>query len=966
MAEVTVSELAKSVGATEDRLLKQMKEAGLPHTSVDAVVSDEEKQVLLSFLKSSHGEQGAAPRKITLKRKTTSTLKTGSGTGRKTVNVEVRKKRTYVKRPQAELETVAAGEESSSPEQEAAVDALQNEQERLEAEAERARAEAEAEAARLAAEEEALAKAKAEAEAKAKAEAEAKAKAEAEAKAKAEAEAKANNEVKADQDAAKSEDKTAENVVKKAEPAAPIRSSYSDDIEAMRIAAMERRKQQAEQEKRELEEKKAKVEADRRAAQEKKEKAAQAAQTAKAKPAPAKSAEKTTEVKPALRRKLEAASTAPAEADRSEDEPRKRRGRRSKSGPKKSSKTALYEQALEVFEEDEASKRSTRSLSRPTLKVKPTHGFKRPTEKQVYEVQLGETITVGELAKQMNVKAGDLIKRLMKMGEMVTINQSLDRETAQLIIEEMGHKVVFRSESELEEALVAETQSSEGTEVSRAPVVTVMGHVDHGKTSLLDYIRKTKVASGEAGGITQHIGAYRVKTSQGEIAFLDTPGHAAFTAMRARGAQATDVVILVVAADDGVMPQTEEAVNHARAAGVPLVVAINKCDKEAADPDRVKNELAAKDVIPEDWGGDTQFINVSAHTGEGIDDLLEAISLQAEMLELKAKVKVPATGVVIESRLEKGRGVVATLLVQNGELKRGDIVLAGQSYGRVRAMTNELGKQVKEAGPSTPVELLGLDTTPNAGDEFMVVADERRAREVAEQRGDKERRERMQRQQAAKLENMFANMEAGERKVLPVVIKADVRGSLEAILGALADIGNEEVSVNVVSSGVGGIAENDINLALTSGAIVLGFNTRADVAARKVAETEGVEIRYYSVIYNLLDEVKQALSGMLDPEIREEIVGIAQVRDVFRSPKFGAIAGCMVTEGTVYRNKPIRVLRDNVVIYQGELESLRRFKDDVQDVRNGMECGIGVKDYNDVKSGDQIEVYDIVKVAREL
>ncbi|MCO1334677.1 translation initiation factor IF-2 [Microbulbifer sp. OS29] len=962
MAEVTVSELAKSVGATEDRLLKQMKEAGLPHTSADAAVSDEEKQVLLNFLKNSHGEQGASPRKITLKRKTTTTLKTGSGTGRKTVNVEVRKKRTYIKRPQAEIDAEAGAEDAINSEQDAAVDVLQADQEILRAEqAEAERAEAEAEAARLAAEEEA--RLKAEAEAEAKAQAEAKAKAEAEAK------VKAQTEVGADQKAAQVEDKIAEKVVKKAEPAAPIRSSYVDDIEAMRIAAMERRKQQAEQEKRELEEKKAKIEADRRAAQEKKEKAVQAAQAAKAKPktapAPAKAAEKTDEVKPALRRKLEAA-TAPAEPGRTEDEPRKRRGRRSKSGPKKSSKTALYEQALEVFEEDEASKRSTRSLSRPNLRIKPTHGFKRPTAKQVYEVQLAENITVGELAKQMNVKAGDLIKRLMKMGEMATINQSLDRATAQLIAEEMGHSVVYRSESELEEALVAETQTKEGTEVSRAPVVTVMGHVDHGKTSLLDYIRKAKVASGEAGGITQHIGAYRVKTSQGEIAFLDTPGHAAFTAMRARGAQATDVVILVVAADDGVMPQTEEAVNHARAAGVPLVVAINKCDKEAADPDRVKNELAAKDVIPEDWGGDTQFISVSAHTGEGIDDLLEAVSLQAEMLELKAKVKVPATGVVIESRLEKGRGVVATLLVQNGELKRGDIVLAGQSYGRVRAMTNELGKQVKEAGPSTPVELLGLDTTPNAGDEFMVVADERKAREVAEQRADKERRERMQRQQAAKLENMFADMEAGERKVLPVVIKADVRGSLEAILGALADIGNEEVSVNVVSSGVGGIAENDINLALTSGAIVLGFNTRADVAARKVAETEAVEIRYYSVIYNLLDEVKQALSGMLEPEIREDIVGIAQVRDVFRSPKFGAIAGCMVTEGTVYRNKPIRVLRDNVVIYQGELESLRRFKDDVQEVRNGMECGIGVKDYNDVKDGDQIEVYDIVKVAREL
>ncbi|WP_295800616.1 translation initiation factor IF-2 [uncultured Microbulbifer sp.] len=936
MAEVTVSELAKSVGATEERLLKQMQEAGLPHTSADASVSAEEKQVLLNFLKSSHGstqgEENASPRKITLKRKTTTTLKTGSGTGRKTVNVEVRKKRTYVKR--------AADAEQAEPD----TTALKQAEEELAA-AEKAAAE------RALAEQQA-----AEAEAKERAEAEAKAKAEAEAKAKAEAEAKAAEAEEASKPAAAEESKVeaAEaEVEKKAKPEpAPVRTSYVDDIEAMRIAAMERRKKEAEREAAELEEKKAKVEAERaRLEQEKKEQAEKAKQPAAAEAA-----------KPALRRKHDAPT--PGE-DRDEDEPRKRRGRRGKSGPKKSSKTSLYDAALEAFESDEE-KRSTRSLSRPTLKVKNTHGFKKPTGKQVYEVQLGETITVGELAKQLNIKAGELIKRLMKMGEMVTINQSLDRETASLIVEELGHKVVLRSENELEEKLVAQSQEIEGEEVSRAPVVTVMGHVDHGKTSLLDYIRNTKVVSGEAGGITQHIGAYRVPTSQGEIAFLDTPGHAAFTAMRARGAQATDVVILVVAADDGVMPQTEEAIAHAKAAGVPLVVAINKCDKEAADPDRVKNELAAKDVIPEDWGGDTQFIEVSAHTGQGIDDLLEAVSLQSEMLELKAKIGVPATGVVIEARLEKGRGVVATLLVQNGELKRGDIVLAGQSYGRVRAMTNELGKSVKEAGPSTPVELLGLDSTPNAGDEFLVVADERKAREVAEQRADKERIERMQRQQAAKLENMFANMEAGEKKVLPVVVKADVRGSLEAILSALAEIGNEEVSVNVVSSGVGGIAENDINLALTSGAIVIGFNTRADVAARKLAETESVEIRYYSVIYNLLDEVKQALSGMLEPEEREEIVGIAEVRDVFRSPKLGAIAGCMVTEGTVYRNKPIRVLRDNVVIYQGELESLRRFKDDVQEVRNGMECGIGVKDYNDVKPGDQIEVYDIVKIARQL
>ncbi|MBY6190455.1 translation initiation factor IF-2 [Microbulbifer agarilyticus] len=943
MAEVTVSELAKSVGATEERLLKQMHEAGLPHTSADAKVSAEEKQVLLNFLKSSHGsskgEEDAAPRKITLKRKTTTTLKTGSGTGRKTVNVEVRKKRTYVKRAESDAE---------QPQEEVDTSALKKAEEELAA-AEKAAAER-AQAEKEAAEAEARAKAEAEAQAKEQAEKEA-----AEA-AKAEAEAKAEEAAKAEKPAAeaKSEAKPAP----KAKPApAPVRSSYVDDIEAMRIAAMERRKKEAEREAAELEEKKARVEAERkRVEEEQKERAEKAKQKT--------AADTSGGVKPSLRRKQEAAVDNSSTED---DEPRKRRSsRRGKSGPKKSSKTSLYDAALEAFDGDDDGKRGTRSLSRPTLKVKNTHGFKKPTGKQVYEVQLGETITVGELAKQLNVKAGELIKRLMKMGEMVTINQSLDRDTATLIVEEMGHKVVLLSENALEEALVAESQQEGGEDVSRAPVVTVMGHVDHGKTSLLDYIRETKVASGEAGGITQHIGAYRVKTSQGEIAFLDTPGHAAFTAMRARGAQATDVVILVVAADDGVMPQTEEAIAHAKAAGVPLVVAINKCDKEAADPDRVKNELAAKDVIPEDWGGDTQFIEVSAHTGQGIDELLEAVSLQSEMLELNAKVGVPATGVVIEARLEKGRGVVATLLVQNGELQRGNIVLAGQSYGRVRAMTNELGKSVKEAGPSTPVELLGLDSTPNAGDEFMVVADERKAREVAEQRADKERTERMQRQQAAKLENMFANMEAGEKKVLPVVVKADVRGSLEAILAALADIGNEEVSVNVVSSGVGGIAENDINLALTSGAIVIGFNTRADAAARKLAETESVEVRYYSVIYNLLDEVKQALSGMLDPEEREEIVGIAEVRDVFRSPKLGAIAGCMVTEGTVYRNKPIRVLRDNVVIYQGDLESLRRFKDDVQEVRNGMECGIGVKDYNDVKPGDQIEVFDIVKIAREL
>ncbi|MEM1155290.1 MAG: translation initiation factor IF-2, partial [Pseudomonadota bacterium] len=514
----------------------------------------------------------------------------------------------------------------------------------------------------------------------------------------------------------------------------------------------------------------------------------------------------------------------------------------------------------------------------------------------------------------------------------------------------------------LEEAL----SQQEGEQESRAPVVTVIGHVDHGKTSLLDYIRNSRVASGEAGGITQHIGAYHVETDHGMISFLDTPGHAAFTAMRSRGAKSTDIVILVVAADDGVMPQTEEAVQHARAADVPLIVAINKMDKEGADPERVKNELAAKEVIPEEWGGDTQFIPVSALTGDGINDLLDSVLLQAELLELTAARDVPAQGIVIESRLDKGRGPVASLLVQTGTLKQGDIVLAGLQFGRVRAMLDEDGKPSEEAGPSIPVEILGLNGTPDAGDQFAVVESERRAREIADSRQTKSRDTKLQRQQAAKLDNMFESMTAGERQTLNVVLKADVRGSLEAISAALMDLGNEEVQVNVVVGGVGGITETDVNLAMTSNAVIFGFNVRADNAARKLVENEGVDLRYYNVIYNLIDDVKAALTGMLAPELREEIVGIAEVRDVFSSPKYGQIAGCMVIEGTVYRSKPIRVLRDSVVIYEGELESLRRFKDDATEVRNGMECGIGVKNYTDVKVGDQIEVYEVKEIARSL
>ena len=596
---------------------------------------------------------------------------------------------------------------------------------------------------------------------------------------------------------------------------------------------------------------------------------------------------------------------------------------------------------------------------------KREHAFEKPAAPIVREVAIPEAITVAELADKMAVKAAEVIKVMFKMGAMVTINQVIDQETAQIVVEEMGHKFKLLNDNALEDD-VLDNISYDGHEVTRAPVVTVMGHVDHGKTSLLDYIRRAKVASGESGGITQHIGAYHVETGHGMITFLDTPGHAAFTAMRARGAKATDVVILVVAADDGVMPQTEEAIHHAKAAGVPIVVAVNKIDKEQADPDRVKTELAAKDVIPEDWGGDVQFIHVSAKSGEGIDALLDAVLLQSEILELKAVPEAPGKGVVVEARLDKGRGPVSTVLIQNGTLRKGDMVLAGLNYGRVRALIDENGKPIDEAGPAIPVEILGLDGTPDAGDEFTVVQDERKAREVALFRQGKFRDVKLARQQAAKLENMFENMGKGEVANLNIVLKTDVRGSLEAITAALLDLSTEEVKVNIISSGVGGIAETDANLALASSAILVGFNVRADATARSIVEREEIDLRYYSVIYELIDHVKQAMTGMLAPEYKEEIVGIAEVRDVFRSPKLGAIAGCMVVEGTVFRNKKIRVLRDNVVIYEGELESLRRFKDDVNEVRNGVECGIGVKNYNDVKEGDKIEVFDKVKVERTL
>ncbi|HUE90630.1 translation initiation factor IF-2 [Pseudomonas sp.] len=616
-----------------------------------------------------------------------------------------------------------------------------------------------------------------------------------------------------------------------------------------------------------------------------------------------------------------------------------------------------------VDEENDSFRRGGRGKGK--LKKRNAHGFQSPTGPVVRDVAIGETITVGDLAQQMSVKAAEVIKFMFKMGTPVTINQVLDQETAQLIAEELGHKVKLVSDNALEEQL-AESLKFEGEAIARAPVVTVMGHVDHGKTSLLDYIRRAKVAAGEAGGITQHIGAYHVETERGMVTFLDTPGHAAFTAMRARGAKATDIVILVVAADDGVMPQTIEAVQHAKAAGVPLVVAVNKIDKPGADLDRIRSELSVHGVTSEEWGGETPFVSVSAKVGTGVDELLEAVLLQAEILELKATPSAPGRGVVVESRLDKGRGPVATVLVQDGTLRQGDMVLIGSNFGRIRAMLDENGRPIKEAGPSIPVEILGLDGTPDAGDDMSVLTDEKKAREVALFRQGKFREVKLARAHAGKLENIFENMGQEEKKTLNIVLKSDVRGSLEALQGSLGGLGNDEVQVRVVGGGVGGITESDANLALASNAVLFGFNVRADAGARKIVEQEGLDMRYYNVIYDIIEDVKKALTGMLGSDVRENILGIAEVRDVFRSPKFGAIAGCMVVEGTVHRNRPIRVLRDDVVIFEGELESLRRFKDDASEVRNGMECGIGVKSYNDVKVGDKIEVFEKVQVARSL
>ena len=891
MAETTVKQLAEAVGTPVDRLLQQMKDAGLPQAAETDVVAEAQKESLLAYLKRSHGEETDGPKKITLKRRTLSTIKAGGSAGRgRTVNVEVRKKRTYVRRDDADVAAEVTPEVV---------------------------AEVVAEVAPVIVEEEVI----------------------------------------------------VAPVVEVVQPV-EVQEEPEDDLppkpmdpEAIRRAAFIASEKEAEARKNVLKEREEKAAAE----------AAEAAEKAKqAEVIKAKSS------KPdATKDSDDKAGSRKDKRDRKEIDIDEIQQKKAKHGNRKKRVEELQVEEVDDIliapgaELDDDLTPTTlgltgvaRSKRAAAPKAGPRHQFNAPTQDQVREVEVGESITISQLSQRMSIKARDVIKYLMGLGVMADMNAAIDQETAILVVEEFGHKVKLLDANEVEtsllEALVYDSEAE-----ARSPVVTVMGHVDHGKTSLLDYIRSAEVAGGEAGGITQHIGAYRVKTKLGEICFIDTPGHAAFSAMRARGASATDIIILVVAADDGVMPQTEEAINHAKSAGVPLVVAINKMDKEGADIDRVKNELAAKNVIPEDWGGDTQFLPVSALTGDGVDALLEAVLLQAELLELTAVQEGPAQGVVIESRLDKGKGSVATLLIQNGTLSRGDIVVAGENFGRVRAITDENGQTLASAGPATPVSIQGLNGTPGAGDPFTVTKDEKAAREVAEFRREKLKTERLA-TPVVSLDNLLENFGAQAVQSLNIVVKADVRGSLEAIVSALHDLGNDEVKVNVISSGVGGISENDVNYALTAQAVIFGFNVRAESSAKRLVDAESLDLRYYKVIYDLVDDVRDALSGMLAPEIREDIVGIAEVRDVFDSKKFGSIAGCMVIEGTVHRRKKIRVLRDHVVIYEGELESLRHFKDEVESIRSGTECGIGVKNYNDVRVKDQIEVFDTREVARQL
>jgi translation initiation factor IF-2 len=937
MSDVTVRQLAEVVGIPLDRLLAQLGGAGLRVSSADDMLSDAEKLKLLSYLRQSHGKDqpgGTDPKKVTLQRRTVSELKQGKVAGKnvKSVSVEVRKKRTYIKRselPESDERRVEA---------EKARIALDDKQR-----------ETQAEEALRQQRETGLRKAVEEA---------------------------PRNEIPTPQPeiaavapalVEEAAPKIVQPVVEEpkpapiavAEPAQPVEPSAKADA----IPLVEQKPRQAD-------EKPAASQPHVRPSDNVSTRSAPAGASARpsgqqpSRPAGAagrpSGAPGSRPAAPSGPPSRQTATPAVLPVPKGLDDA-KRGGGKKKGGGRRGEDDR--ETSVDDIKRGKFKKTKQRA---PMVMPEQRHGFEKPTAPMIHEVQVPEAITAADLAARMSVKAAEVIKALMKMGVMATINQTLDQETAMLLVEEMGHTAIAQAEDSLEAEMMATMALEENVEQQpRAPVVTIMGHVDHGKTSLLDYIRKSRVAASEAGGITQHIGAYQVKTDHGSVTFLDTPGHAAFTAMRARGAKVTDIVVLVVAADDGVMPQTKEAVEHSRAAGVPLVVAINKIDKPGADADRVKQELVVLSVVPEEWGGDTQFVSVSAKTGQGIDSLLDAILVQAEVLELKAPLKVPAIGVVLESKLDKGRGPVADVLVEKGILRKGDFILCGQEFGRIRAMFNENGKPLKEAGPSSPVEILGLSGSPQAGDDFIVVADERKAREIALQREEKSRSSKLAAQQATKLEDVFSRMESTADTVdLNIIIKADVQGSQEALRSSLSELSTDKVKVKIVASGVGGINESDANLALASNAIMIGFNVRADASARKLIEERNIDLHYYSIIYEVIDEVKKSITGLLAPEYKEQIVGVAEVRDVFKSPKFGAVAGCMVTEGFVRRNLPIRVLRENVVIYEGQLESLRRFKDDVGEVKMGMECGIGVKNYNDVKPGDQIEVFEKVLVTR--
>lgn len=958
MAVTTVAQFASELNRPATALLEQLKAAGVAKGSPEDSLTEADKERLLDFLRSSHGTAGAERKKITLTKKSTTEIKQADSSGKaRTIQVEVRKKRVFVKR-----DDTPAVEEAPAAKAPVVDDAeLQRREEEARRQAELLRRQEEELAEKRREREEQEQRQREEAEARAREAAE-KAAAEAAAHAAAQAEKTAAT-VDAGTPAAE-----AQPAVQAPVPApAPVPETPKPGVRVVRAAEVE-----AEEKQRLADLQKRRNAAEAEAA------AIRAMMAAPKKVLTAKKPEddkpKTEAGKEGIKgtiHKPKTAAGAPGTAAPAAPG--------AKPGDKKSVKS---EKLSSSWADDAAKKRALKtrgdsSGGRAGWRA-PTKGGRRgdrsdggpgyqpPAEPQVHEVHVPETISVADLAHKMSVKASEVIKQMMKLGQMVTINQQLDQETAMIVVEEMGHKAYAAKLDDPEAFLEEDAATQEHELLPRAPVVTVMGHVDHGKTSLLDYIRRSRVAAGEAGGITQHIGAYHVDTPRGMITFLDTPGHEAFTAMRARGAKATDIVILVVAADDGVMPQTKEAIHHAKAAGVPIVVAMNKIDKPEANPERVKSELVAEEVVPEEFGGDSPFCPVSAKTGQGIDELLENVLLQAEVLELKAAKDAPAKGLVIEAQLDKGRGPVATVLVQSGTLKRGDVVLAGSSYGRVRAMLDETGKPTQEAGPSIPVEIQGLTEVPQAGDEFMVLGDERRAREIATFRQGKYRDVKLARQQAAKLENMFEQMGAGAVQNLPLIIKADVQGSQEALAASLLKLSTEEVKVQIVHAAVGGISESDVNLALASKAVLIGFNTRADAGARKLAEHNGVDIRYYNIIYDAVDEIRAAMSGMLAPEQKEEVIGTAEIRQVFRASKIGSIGGCMVTSGVIRRNARLRLLRDNVVIFTGELDSLKRFKDDVREVKEGFECGLNIKNYNDIAEGDQLEFFEIKEVARTL